>query len=91
MGQNLASKLSTAIQQMTARGRAGDNDDLSRADLVGELAQQAGIETGTVNQILNGEINCPPQGRLEAFAEVLGVSTDFLVSAAEEDGCSYGG
>ena len=54
-----------------------------------QLARAAGISTGTVNQILNAEINCPPLRRLEGFAEVLGVSTDAVIRAAEGDGCNY--
>lgn len=80
MGRKLAGRLTSALQKM----------DESRADLAGELAQQAGIDTSTMNAILRGEINCPPIRRLEAFAEVLGVSTRFLVAAARDDGCTYG-
>ena len=43
----------------------------------------------TVNQILNGSINCPPMNRLEGFARTLNVSVDTLTDAASADGCNY--
>ena len=38
--------------------------------------------------ILSGTIDCPPRSRLEGFAELLGVSVNRLIRAAEDDGCS---
>ena len=78
-GVNLAAALNAAI---------GDGDD--RADKIDMMASAAGVAAGTVNQILDGDIDCPPMDRLEGFAEALGVSVDGLMSAAEEDGCTYG-
>lgn len=65
------------------------NDDTERSDVIAELADEAGISEGTVNDIINGAIDCPPLERLEAFAAVLMVSVDELISAAEDDGCDY--
>ena len=66
------------------------NDDRSRADIIESVASAGGIEPGTVNQILRGDIDCPPLDRLEGFAEALGVSMSRIISAAESDGCEYG-
>lgn len=48
------------------------------ADLVGRMASAAGIEIGTVRQILRGEIETPPPERISGFAKVLGVSVKSL-------------
>ena len=78
-GENLAMLLNNAI---------GDGDD--RADTIDMMATAAGIEASTVNQILDGEIDCPTMDRLEGFAEALsGVSLSSLIEAAESDGCNY--
>ncbi len=79
-GQHLSGVLSAAVDALVT-------DERPRADIIEELAQAAGISTGTVNQILNGDIMCPPLGRLEGFAEVLDVSVDTLVTSAVNDGC----
>ena len=82
-GDSLASRLEDAIDGMT-------DEDTSRGDVLDAMAAAAGIGRSTVNQILNGSINCPPLDRLEGFAEALdGVSLDDLITAAESDGCSY--
>lgn len=60
-----------------------------RSEAVMRMAQEAGISENTVNQILRGEIECPPRDRLQGFAEALGVSVSSVISAAEQDGCSY--
>ncbi len=54
-----------------------------------ELADAAGISVGTMSQILNGAIICPPISRLEGLASLLGVSVDTLITEAEKDGCTY--
>lgn len=56
-----------------------------RAELVDRLASAAGIDDGTVNQILDGEIEVPPRDRLRGFAEVLDVSLDSLVELIPDD------
>lgn len=83
-GASLARALNSAIDSM-------ESDDQSRADIIERMGRAAGISAGTVNQILNQEINCPPIERLRGFASVLnGVTLSSLVSAAESDGCEYG-
>lgn len=82
-GERLASVLNNLIDGL-------ETDERSRADIIEEMGRAAGIAPGTVNQILNAEINCPPINRLEGFAEVLGTSTARLRNAAESDGCNYG-
>ncbi|MEM6838133.1 MAG: hypothetical protein AAF609_14910 [Cyanobacteria bacterium P01_C01_bin.120] len=79
----LASMLNDAIDGM-------ESDEMSRADIISRLADEAEIESGTVNQILNGDITCPPEQRLRGFARVLDVTADALIGEAENDGCSYG-
>lgn len=81
-GESLAALLNRRINQQ-------EDEDRTRADIVQEMAQAAGIATGTVSQILNGSINCPPINRLEGFAQVLGMAINTLISAAKKDGCEY--
>lgn len=66
----LASALNAAI----------DKRDGARADTIKAMADAAGIDPGTVNQILNGDIAAPPDQRLRGFARVLGLSFDTLKS-----------
>jgi hypothetical protein len=82
MGQNLANLLNGHIDDMVT-------DDTPRSDIVAEMASAAGIEPGTVNEILTNDIPCPPLIRLEGFSEVLPASLSAITEAAEEDGCSY--
>lgn len=83
-GARLASTLNSAIDAMVT-------DDRSRGDVIAAMGSAAGISSSTVGNIISGtNINCPPLGRLEGFAEVLSVSMATLVSAAESDGCTYG-
>ena len=77
-GMTLADTLNAAI---------GDDDD--RSDIIESLANEADIEASTVNQILSGEIDCPPMERLEGFARALDISLETLTDAAMEDGCEY--
>ncbi|PWE32772.1 hypothetical protein DDZ14_08480 [Maritimibacter sp. 55A14] len=81
-GENLGNVLNTAIDEQAT-------EDRDRAAIIQEMGDAAGIEASTVNQILAGEINCPPLERLDAFAGVLELDVDDLVAAAEEDGCDY--
>lgn len=83
MGRELANLLEDAID-------AAASEDNPRADVVAAMASAAGISASTVNQILDGDIDCPPLDRLEGFAQALDVSLDSIISAAESDGCSYG-
>lgn len=79
-------KLMVLLAELMAE-KAGDDEDSSA--VVAAMASAAGIEAGTVSQILNVDIACPPLERLEGFAEALGVAVERLVTAAEEDGCEY--
>lgn len=60
--------------------------DAERAALVARMAAAAGIETTTVNQILRGEIETPPEDRLRGFAEVLDLPLGRLTAAAPQPG-----
>lgn len=79
-GEVLGNALSDAVDAMVT-------DDLPRADIIQQLADAAGIEPSTVNQILSGSIQCPPVDRVTAFAGVLGISVSSLADAAVQDGC----
>lgn len=82
MGERLAQVLNDRIDDLV-------DDDTGRADIIARIGNAAGIEPGTVNQILDGSINCPPRNRLNGFARVLGLALSRLIDAAEEDGCDY--
>ncbi len=82
MGAKLAAALNRAID-----AKAGDGD---RAAVVASTASAGGIDAGTLNQILNGSIDCPPLERLQGFARSLGVGVGTLTGAARGDGCEYG-
>ena len=55
----------------------------AESELIDRMAAAAGIEAGTVRQILRGEIETPPKQRLQGFAEVLGVALSNLEDAVE--------
>lgn len=81
MGRALGAALDRAIDRA-----AGDG---SRSDVIQRMGDAAGIDSGTVNQIVSGTISCPPLERLTAFARVLPISAASLRSAAGRDGCEY--
>jgi len=81
-GRNLSRVLTDLVNGKTTEERP-------RESIISDMASNAGIEPGTVNQILDGDIDCPPLDRLRGFAESLGVPLSRLQNAAEEDGCSY--
>lgn len=82
-GAGLADVLETAIEELV-------DDDTPRSTVIDDLAAAADIDADTVEEILAGDINCPPLERLESFADTLGISVDTLLDAAEGDGCTYG-
>lgn len=86
-GERLAALLNRLIDAQIPDD--ADDEDAERARIIGEMAEAAGISASTVQQILDGEINCPPLDRLEGFARVLDSSLERLRSAAERDGCEY--
>jgi HK97 family phage prohead protease len=79
-GAILIEKLEQSIEELL-------DDETPRADIIADMADAAGITPGTVGDILEGNIDCPPIDRLEGFAVALGVSVDWLMEGAEEDGC----
>ena len=62
-----------------------DEQELTTAD----LAEAAGVSEDTMQEILDGEINCPTRDQLEGLADLLDVPVRRLIDAAEEDGCDY--
>ncbi len=87
MGQRLGRLLGDAISAIDSN----EDDERSRSDVIEQMAEAADVETNTVNQIVNGSIDCPPEDRLRAFATVNGIpSFDDQREAAGQDGCRYG-
>lgn len=81
-GDSLSNVLKGAIAERL------DDTDEDEEDVLGEVAEKAGMDQSTVDAIAEGRIVCPPRERLSAFAEELDVSMDDLVSAWEDDGCA---
>jgi len=81
-GRQLASLLNRLIDEQ-------ETEDRPRSEIIEAMGDAAGIDAGTVNQILNADIDCPPLDRLQGFADALDVSAESLINAAEDDGCSY--
>jgi len=82
-GRNLASLLEDAIAD-----RLGDEpEEGARGELLEQIADAAGISVATLNEILSGEINCPPIERLRGFSEVLDLRIGDMQRALEADGC----
>ena len=71
----LGNLINAAIDRMVS-------DERSRADIVQQIAQAAGITPGTVNQIIDGSIETPPPERLAGIARVTGLSLSTLRAAA---------
>ncbi len=82
LGESLAGFMNRRIEKLATGSK-------TRQDVIGAMGSAAGIDPGTVNQILNGSIDCPPIERLAGFAKALGVSEDQIRSLAEKDGCKY--
>lgn len=78
MKDALSDVLNEAIEAMVS-------EDMTRAEIIAAMAQAAGIETSTVNQILNGEIERPPDERLRGFAQVLNISLETLQNELPEE------
>jgi phage I-like protein len=74
MKQTLASILNARIRDLAPSPE-------EETALVARMAEAAGIEPGTVRQILNGDIDTPPDERLRGFAQVLDVAFDSLRNA----------
>jgi ATP-dependent protease ClpP protease subunit/transcriptional regulator with XRE-family HTH domain len=84
-GTSLAAALQAKIDEMLAA-----DEEMTQAMVVDMMAEAAGIDAGTVNQILRGDVNCPPLERLEGFASALKMPMTEITTAAEADGCVYG-
>ena len=69
----------------TQLGEVLSGSDKSRSDVVEEIATAAGVETSTVNDILTGNIEAPPEERLQGFSDVLSVSMEDMMEAMGED------
>ena len=63
-------------------------EDKTRSDIIMDISKDVGVEEGTVNQILSGAIDCPPEERLRGFAQVLDVSMGSIMAAWDADGCA---
>jgi ATP-dependent protease ClpP protease subunit/transcriptional regulator with XRE-family HTH domain len=83
-GASLTATLNRAVDAMT-------DDSTTRGQIIEQMASAAGISASTVNQILAGDIDCPPLRRLEGFASVLDISMKSIIDAGTRDGCNYGG
>ena len=81
-GTSLGSFLNAAIEEMIS-------EEMQRSEIIENIASAAGVSTGTINQILNGSINCPPIERLEGFASVLNLSIELIIESAAADSCEY--
>lgn len=79
MGKKLATLLEQKIESM----------DMTNQEIYEQMGSSAGISPATVQEIVSGEINCPPRRRLLGFSKTLNIPISKLVSAAESDGCNY--
>ncbi len=67
------------------------SDDNPRSEIVKAVAEANDMTTGGVNQVLRGDVKCPPEKCLAGFSQVLGVSMTRLQRATAEDGCQKAG
>jgi hypothetical protein len=85
-----AETLAGILQGLIRREVEEGSDDRDREDIVDDIvAESGGMDRSTINNIIEGDIECPPRERFSAFAEVLSIDESDLVAAAEEDGCGY--
>ena len=70
-------------RRLNARLDEQAGDAAARSALVDRMAEEAGIERGTVLQILRGDIATPPEDRLRGFAKALDLKADDLTSLVE--------
>lgn len=71
-------------RRLNARLDERAEDAAERSALIDRMADAAGIERGTVLQILRGEIATPPEERLRGFAKVLGLKSDDLIGLGQQ-------
>ena len=81
-----------------------EDDERTRSDVIGELAEAVGLSRGIINAILNEEdpVECPftnaekfptkadARDAVRSWAGVLDASPSDAFAALEADGCSYG-
>jgi hypothetical protein len=84
MGQALADLLQSAIQE---RINNDDTEEETRDDIVGLITEGSGVQEGTIENILNADIKCPPEPRWSPLADDLPVTVEEVEDALEEDGC----
>ena len=89
-GGSLAALFNRIIDEMAKSEDDEDSDKPTRAEIISQIASAGGIEEGTVNQILNASIDCPPLERLRGFMEVLDIKLSTIVTEGNKDGCEYG-
>ena len=83
-GASLAALLNRRIDAL-------ESDDRSRSEIVQDMAKEGGIKPGTVNQILNASIGCPPEDSvLPGLARALNLRLESLIEAGNRDDCGYG-
>lgn len=63
--------------------------ELTESDVYEQLTDAADISMGQLRRILDGRINCLPRAEIAAFADVLNMTEDQIITAATEDGCDY--
>jgi len=63
--------------------------DTSREDVIEQLTGATGLSTAHLSRIMDGRINCLPRSEMEAIAEVLEITVEAMIEAAEQDGCDY--
>jgi len=84
-GEALGSFLADAVADAVAEA----DEDVDEDDIVDDIASTAGMDRSTIEAIIDGDIECPPIERLEAFAEHVPATVAEMVEAADEDGCEY--
>ena len=73
------------IQEATKLGDFLKSESEKKGISPERLAQRAGISVSTVGQIMRGEIQRPPNRRLQGFARALGVSLETLQNLIPEN------
>ncbi len=76
-------KLSARLESLLDKKSGGDSEE--RSNLIDQMASSAGIARDTTLAILAGDIDVPPDNRLEGFAKALGVSFESLKSLVPKE------
>jgi len=83
----MGSELAQLLEQAIERKLGDDHERGDRGPLLDEIAKSAGIAVATLNEILSGEINCPPPERIEGFSKSLDLTLKSMRAALRKDGC----